>query len=103
MDEYTIPLQGFNYVYKEYEVNEGPMKELARYELVGNNKLYLVQATYAKSLPPNKYYIVAPNLRRAKTKFKNIFSWLNVIHSVEVVEGDDLQWVLTHPKNVCLR
>lgn len=103
MDEYTIPSQGFNYVYKEYEVNEGPMKELARYELVGNNKLYLVQATYAKSLPPNKYYIVAKNLRLAKTKFKNIFSWLNVIHSVEVVEGDDLQWVLTHPKNVCLR
>jgi hypothetical protein len=108
MVEYAEPEQGYNLVYREYNRNEysrhgGVMKELVRYELTDNNKLWLIKATYAKSLLPNKYYIVAPNSKNAKNKFKSIFTWLNVITSVEPVEGDLLEFVLTHPMNVCLR
>lgn len=103
MVEYAIPEQGYNLIYREYDCNEGVMKELVRYELTDGNNLYLVKATYAKSLPPNKYYIVAPNSKSAKNKFKSIFSWLNVITSVELVEDELLDFVLTHPLNVSLR
>ncbi len=108
MVEYAVPERGYNLIYHEYDCNEcncngGIMKELIRYELTDNNKLWLVKATYAKSLSLNKYYIVATNSKDAKNKFKSIYTWLNVITSVELVEGDLLEFVLTHPMNVCLR
>jgi hypothetical protein len=103
MIEYAVPEQGYNLIYREYDCNVGVTKELVRYELTNNNKLWLVKATYAKSLPPSKYYIVALNSKDARNKFKNIYTWLNVISSVELVDGDLLEFVLTHPMNVCLR
>lgn len=103
MVEYTVPEQGYNLIYREYDRNEGITKELVRYELTDGNNLYLVKATYAKSLQPSKYYIVAPNSKVAKNKFKSIYTWLNVITSVELVEDDLLEFALTHPRNVSLR
>ena len=103
MVEYVVPDRGYNLIYREYDCNEGITKELVRYKLTDNNKLWLVKATYAKSLPPSKYYIVAQNSKDAKSKFKSIYTWLNVISSVELVEGDLLEFALTHPRNVYLR
>lgn len=94
MVEYAVPEQGYNLIYREYDRNENErlLKELVRYEPTDGNNLYLVKATYAKSLPPSKYYIVAPNSKDAKNKFKNIYTWLNVITSVELVKGDLLDF-----------
>jgi hypothetical protein len=98
--DYKIPDDGYNLIYRKYNRNEGILEELVGYELTDGNKVYLIEATYVKSLRPNKYYVVAPNPKAAKSKFKNTYTWLGVISSVAPVEGDLLGWVLSHPKNV---
>lgn len=100
--EYRIAAEGYNSICRKYNRNVGVIGELVGYELTNGYNLYLVKATYAKSLTPSKYYIVAPNAKIAKNKFKNIYTWLNIISSVEIVEGDFLEWALSHPKNVSI-
>lgn len=57
MNEYKIKQNGYNLVYRKYNRDVGVIKELVRYELVGNSKLFLVMATYAKFLKPSRYYL----------------------------------------------
>ena len=102
MIEYVVPRVGYNLIYHEYDCDIGLTKELVRYELTDNNKLWIINATYAKNLPTNNYYIVAPNSKMAKHKFKYFYSHLNVIASVELVKDDLVEYVLSKPKMFCL-
>lgn len=102
-DEYVVRGKEYNLIYRKYNCETGLIKELARYELVGDSKLFLVMATYAKTLSPSKYYIVAPNIKAAKYKFKSNYAWLNVISSVEqVVDTNVLEDILNNPRKYIL-
>lgn len=108
MVERIVPGHGYNFIYNEYDddeipINGGVIKELVRYELTGSSKLYAVNVTYDKSLSPNKYYIVANTEQDARKKFKNIYTWMNQISSVDLVNDYELEYVLAHPQKVCLR
>lgn len=100
--EYTVKGKEYNLIYRKYNRETGLIQELARYELVGENKLFLVMATYAKTLNPSKYYIVAPNAKIAKNKFKSIYTWLNVISSVGQVCDDELENILNNAQKYSL-
>lgn len=104
MDECVVRGKEYNLIYRKYNCETGLIKELVRYELIEDSKLFLVMATYAKTLSPSKYYIVAPNIKAAKNKFKSTYTWLNVISSVEqVVDSDMLKHILNNPQKYILR
>lgn len=103
MKECIYKDNGYNVIYQEYETNVGVCKELVRYELTGSSRLYLVRATYAKRLVPNKYYVVASSLREAKSKFKRVVSWLDIIESITQIEEDDeVSLLLGNPSKIFL-
>lgn len=74
-----------------YETNKKTgVKYLSGYELTDGMRLFAVYASYAKSLRPVKYYVVADNPRTAlkifRMKHGNV---LSVISGVELCDEEE--------------
>lgn len=70
---------------------------LSEYKLADANALWKVMATYATSLNPNPYYVIAKSKRAAKKRFITSFPWLNVIHSVVCLNPEEQDAVTHNP------
>lgn len=73
------------------------MKWLNRYELNDGYMLWRIGATYAKSLDPTYYYVVAKDKQTARRKFERKFSWLGYIKSIAPLSDESAEEILTKP------
>lgn len=100
-----VKRQGYTMVYNVYEegVDYEPTKDfvllemLARYEIHEGYNLYQVGASYARSIKPSFYYVISTSKSSAKQKFRQIFSWLDVIYCVEPLLPDAAEEILSAP------
>jgi hypothetical protein len=91
-----IKKQGYDEIYRVGK----DWSMLAEYKLHDEYKLYQVAATYAKTLKPSIYYVIAKNKRNARKKFLLRFSWLNIILIVLLVDNDAKQKILTDVRKI---
>ena len=89
---------GQRYDYLENIYKDGT-KILVRYLPHIGYGLYRVNATYAKSLKPSVYYVIARSRNEARQLFVRRFSWLNVISSIDQVGSDQENHILENPKS----
>lgn len=90
---------GYTLVYKQIE-NPDPesyrlVSWLDGYELHDGYFLFEVCATYAKSLDPARYYVVARSNRLAREKFLDMFPWLNCIKSISQADAELAEQILS--------
>ena len=69
-------------------------KYLNEYILKSGYSLFEVSASYAKSLKPSAYYVIAKNKREAKQIFIKRFDWLDTISYVKELANDTHEWIL---------
>lgn len=94
----TIPCDRYDMVYVKNENG----KYLDSYIPHDGYSLFVVGATYAKSLNPSKYYVIARNAREARAIFKNrhgdILSYIKFVEQIDYVYQDYLlNNYLKHP------
>lgn len=77
-----------------YEVS-GFSKVNTRAFIVPEFRLYDVKTHYASWLPPNSYYVAAISKREAKKRFLGLFSWLDVITSIEPLSDEVSELILS--------
>ena len=70
---------------------------LDRYELDDGCILWRIGATYAKSLEPAYYYVVARDKQTARKKFEYKFPWLAHIKSIMPLSAESAEEILTKP------
>lgn len=100
-----IRRRGYRAIYHEYEayVDFNPsdsmmcLKQLVRYELQDGYWVWEICATYAKSVTPTKYYVVAPSKCLAWEKFLRSMPWLSLVCSVAPLTREGVQIVLNNP------
>ncbi len=97
--------KGYTMVYNVYEagIDFEPtddlvrLKTLVRYNLNEGYRVFQVGASYARSMKPSFYYVISTSKTSAKQKFRQIFSWLDVISCVEPLLPDAAEEVLSSP------
>ena len=100
-----IRRRGYRAIYHEYEayVDFDPsdsmicLKQLVRYELQYRYWVWEVCATYAKSVTPTKYYVVAPSKVLAREKFLRSMPWLSIVRSIAPLTREGAKIVLNNP------
>lgn len=69
---------------------------MAKYE---DQCLFAIIADYR---PSNKnkpvYYVLAPNRRKAKSKFKETITWLTIYDCTRIRQEDKIQYIMEHPE-----
>lgn len=95
--KYTINRGRFGEVYVKTGNSEGLIEYLSEVILAPNMFLFEVRASYAKSLSPVSYYVVASSVRDARSIFKRRFPWLDVIDSVGLPCSERADEVLKSP------
>lgn len=96
---------GYTAIYNVYEegIDYEPtddfalLEMLARYELHDGYNLWQVGASYSRNMKPSFYYVVSATKAGAQQKFRNAFSWLNIILCVEPLLPDAAEEVLSSP------
>lgn len=63
-------------------------------ELDAGERLYRVQATYSRAVPPVSYYVVAGDAQQAVSWFREAFHWLSLVAACEELLGSDAELVL---------
>lgn len=68
---------------------------MAKYE---DQCLFAIMADYRPN-NENKpiYYVLAPNQRRAKTKFKETITWLKIYDCIRIHQEDKIKYIMEHP------
>lgn len=68
---------------------------MAKYE---DQCLFAVTADYRPN-NENKpvYYVLAPNRRKAKSKFKEVITWLTIYDCKRIRQEDKIQYIMEHP------
>lgn len=68
---------------------------MAKYE---DQCLFAITADYRPN-NENKpvYYILAPNRRKAKSKFKEVITWLTIYDCKRIRQEDKIQYIMEHP------
>lgn len=68
---------------------------MAKYE---DQCLFAITADYR---PDNEnkpiYYVLAPNRRKAKSKFKEVITWLTIYDCKRIRQEDKIQYIMEHP------
>lgn len=101
---------GYTMLYSVYEpgVDFDPsddlyvLKTLTGYRLHTGYGLWMVEATYARSVKPVFYYVVSTSRAAAMSKFLNIAPWLSIIKSVVPLNEADAEVVLSNPAKFIL-
>ena len=69
---------------------------MAKYE---DQCLFAITADYR---PDNEnkpiYYVLAPNRRKAKTKFKETITWLKIYDCIRIRQENKIQDIMEHPE-----
>ena len=97
--------KGYTMVYNVYEagIDFEPtddlvrLKTLVRYNLHSGYRVWQTGASYAQSIKPSFYYVISTSKSSAKQKFRQIFSWLDVIYCVEPLLPDAAEEILSAP------
>ena len=97
--------KGYTMVYNVYEagIDFEPtddlvrLKTLVRYNLHSGYRVWQIGASYARSMKPSFYYVISTSKSSAKQKFRQIFSWLDVIYCVEPLLPDAAEEILSAP------
>lgn len=97
--------KGYTMVYNVYEagIDFEPtddlvrLKTLMRYNLHDGYRVWQIGASYARSMKPSFYYVISTIKSDALQKFRNIFSWLDVIFCIEPLLPDAAEEVLSSP------
>ena len=50
--------------------------------------LFEIMATYARQHPPCEYYMIAKSKKEAIERFRDTYTWLDIIKSVEQCNAD---------------
>lgn len=68
---------------------------MAKYE---DQCLFAILADYRPN-NENKpvYYVLAPNRRKAKSKFKEVITWLTIYDCKRIRQEDKIQYIMEHP------
>ena len=68
---------------------------MAKYE---DQCLFAITADYRPN-NENKpvYYVLAPNRRKAKSKFKEVITWLTIYNCKRIRQEDKIQYIMEHP------
>jgi len=68
---------------------------MAKYE---DQCLFAITADYRPN-NENKpvYYVLAPNRRKAKSKFKEVITWLTIYDCKRIRQEDKIQYIMEHP------
>lgn len=92
-EELTIKYVRYDMIYVKTENGT----YLDRYIPHEGYDLFVIGATYAKQLPPSKYYVIARTLKEARTIFKKKHGdILSVIKVVERCDTDLKERILNH-------
>ena len=75
------------------------MVVLARYLPHEGHSLYRIKATYAKSLKPSDYYVIAASRREARRIITSKFTWLSHISSIELLESHQEKQILENSEH----
>lgn len=69
---------------------------MAKYE---DQCLFAITADYRPN-NENKpvYYVLAPNRRKAKSKFKEVITWLTIYDCKRIRQEDKIQYIMEHPE-----
>ena len=80
----TVKKKRYDLIYcNDSDAPDGcPISYLKSYVPHDGYYLFAVCATYAKSLKPNPYYVIARTEREAKQIFQKYYDWLDVISEV---------------------
>ena len=97
--------RGYTMVYNVYEagIDFEPtddlvrLKTLMRYNLHDGYRVWQIGASYARSMKPSFYYVISTTKSDALQKFRNIFSWLDVIFCIEPLLPDAAEELLSAP------
>lgn len=73
------------------------VRVLARYNLNEGYRVFQIGASYARSIKRRFYYVISTSKSSAKQKFRQIFSWLDVIYCVEPLLPDAAEEILSAP------
>lgn len=84
-------------VYEPFETKDGYGQKLVRCVPFEGVCLFEVSATYAKSKPSSKYYVLGGTIRDAKNRFTSWYSWLSVTDIRYIPPGDEAERILTDP------
>lgn len=102
MERYEVNRGRFIDVYVKTGNTEGLIEYLEKVELTEGYLLWEIGASYARSLPPTRYYVAARSAREAKQIFKASFSWLDCISFVGLPDADTTEYILNNPKKVAV-
>lgn len=75
---------------------------LARYNLNEGYRVFQVGASYARSMKPCFYYVVAVNPAAAVNKFLTVTPWLSKIRSVKPMNKEETEQILNNPARYIL-
>lgn len=97
--EHIIKSKKIDYIYEHSEspIEGYPNLKLKLYSIHDGYKLYEIDATYAKQLKPNKYYVLARNKSEAKDIFRHKYTWLNMISSITECDKEMVEYIISHP------
>lgn len=98
MERYRVNRGRFVDVYVKTGNSENLIEYLEKVELAEGYLLWEIGASYARSLPPTKYYVAARSAREAKKIFKSFFNWLDCISFVGLPDADTTEYILGNPK-----
>ncbi len=59
--------------------------------------LFEISATYAKQVPPSKYYYLGTSMKNAKKRFTSYIPWMKIT-GAHLVQGEEAERILTNPK-----
>ena len=77
---------------------------LQEYRLKDGYHVFEVMATYARQQSPCEYYVIAKSKQKAIEKFRNTYTWLDIIVDVKQCDADTEEYICNdfykHPVNI---
>lgn len=95
-----VTFEDRDYVYMITKKEDYYAKILIEIILHEGYSLWEIGATYAKSLPKTKYYIVAKTAKEAKDKFTATFTWFSFVDKPIKCSPEEEYEILHNPSRV---
>ncbi len=86
------------YEQDEWDTDLGVASQMVCKECIPDEgiSLFEISATYAKQVPPAKYYYLSTSIKSAKERFFNVMgSWMKVV-SIRLVPSEEAKHILTN-------
>ena len=77
---------------------------LQAYRLKDGYHIFEIMATITSFVPPTEYYVIAKDQKEAIEKFRNTYTWLDIIVSVDMCDPEKESYICNdfykHPVNI---